>query len=138
MAPIRWLKPIATAVERLRGRSSVVIDFGELSDRLDEIDIHDESELRGAFSSGLDFIADKAANQALGTMANPGKFLREHRAFQQGFERRLRKAWQEALDLFDLTRLLSLEFGTDVHRRCGQAAADEQDFVLEALTRLHG
>ena len=98
MTPVPWLKPLVTVVERLRGRSSVVIDFGELSDRLDEIDIHDEGELGAALTSGLDSIADKAAKQAVGTMANPGKFLREQRAFQQRFERRLRKAWQEALD----------------------------------------
>ena len=122
----------------MRGRSSVLIDLGELADRLDEINIEDEGELHGALTSGLESITDKAATQALGAMASPGRILREYRAFQGGFESRLWKAWKRALDIFDLTRVLSLEFGADLNETSRPAAAAQQDFVFEALTRLHG
>ncbi len=93
------------------------IDLIRPADRLDYIDVTSRDELEHIFKSEIEWITDQAANQALNSLADAGKVLKGHRAFQRGLELRLQKTWQKALDLFDLARVLSLEFGSDLNEK---------------------
>jgi len=63
--------------------------------------------------------------------------LRNRRRRIRGFERRLRKRWGRALDLYRATLEAALEAGSDFNQEHRPRAAEENDFLFEALTRLH-
>jgi hypothetical protein len=65
------------------------------------------------------------------------RMLRHRQKFARGFERRLQKRWGRALDLYRACLEVSLESGSDFNEKHRPAAAEEGDFLFEALTRLH-
>lgn len=90
------------------------------------------------FKTEFESITDDAATDALRSLLDARGAIKDHRRFQRGFESRLQRTWRQAVDLFDLMRVLALEFGSDVNDRLRPAAAAKHDFVFEALSRLHG
>ena len=65
------------------------------------------------------------------------RMLRWHRRHQRAFERRLRKHWGKALDLYFAVAVSAEEAGATFDSTHRPAAAERQDFVFEALTGLH-
>jgi hypothetical protein len=63
--------------------------------------------------------------------------LRWHRRQQRAFERRLRKHWGKALDLYFAVAVCAEEAGATFNDRHRPAAEEHQDLVFEAMTGLH-
>ena len=94
----------------------------------------------------LDVIAQDVLNEATPRIAasvlrtlkrTAGRMLRDHRRCQMGFERRLRGVWGEPLDLLKMLLVAATEAGSDFNAKNRETAAETQDYVFEALTRLH-
>jgi hypothetical protein len=64
--------------------------------------------------------------------------LQEQHDIRKGFEERLLLRWGEALSLYDLYLLVTTQIGQDVNQEGREEAIDQQDFVFEALIRIHG
>jgi hypothetical protein len=91
-----------------------------------------------AFSKALDEAFDKSVPRVTERLIRTApRMLRWHRRQQRAFERRLRKHWGRALDLFFAVVVSAEEAGATFNTTHRPAAADRQDFVFEALTGLH-
>lgn len=64
--------------------------------------------------------------------------LAQEAAERIGFEERNYAVWKEPLDLLELFLLTTIDLGDDFNRKYRPEAAKNNDFVFEALTRLHG
>ncbi len=64
--------------------------------------------------------------------------LKSARAERARFERRLRKRWRQALDLYEAVLLAAYEAGPYVDNRYGTKAAARNDMTYQALKLLHG
>ena len=115
------------------------IDVAQFAERLENLAAAAPSEFDEAVTLEIGSITDKAANDFFrGLLSNARDILPEQRKFRRGFESRLRQSWQRALDIFDLIQVLCMEFGADFNEKRRPDAVARQDFVFEALTRLHG
>lgn len=126
---------------RLRNRNTTItIDFHPLADRLEELaESHSDEFVEEQITRELGSVAEKAAEELTRELLrNASRELGKLAKFRTGFEARLFKAWKDALNLFDLVRSLSTELGADLNEEARPKAAADQDFVFEALTRLHG
>ncbi len=65
------------------------------------------------------------------------KMLTERRSYQEGFENRLMKRWQKPVDLLEMFYVMALESGEEFNNKHREEAARNQDFLFEALTRIH-
>ena len=63
--------------------------------------------------------------------------LEAFREERRGFERRLANFWGMPLDLLELFIGIALEAGMTFNKKYREAAAKSDDYVFEALTRLH-
>lgn len=63
--------------------------------------------------------------------------LAEHEEMRIGFEKRLHQLWGTALDALYMLIVMSREAGEDYNAALGSSAVERQDFVFEALVRLH-
>lgn len=59
------------------------------------------------------------------------------RGRKNGFEQRLYIEWQDAIDLLETFIVVALETGEEINHEHREQAAEEQDYVFEALTYLH-
>jgi hypothetical protein len=91
-----------------------------------------------AFSKALDEALDKDVPRVTEKLIRTApRMLRWHRRRQRAFERRLRKEWGKALDLYYAVGVAAEEAGATFDRTHRPSAAEHQDFVFEALTGLH-
>lgn len=65
------------------------------------------------------------------------RMLREHRKEQKTFESRLLKKWKKGIDLLEMLVVIALEAGEDFNESNRPKAAEQNDYVFEALVRLH-
>lgn len=63
--------------------------------------------------------------------------LAERRADERAFKRRLANTWKEAFTLYEIVLICANEAGSEFNQAHRTRAAKEQDFVFEALVRLH-
>ena len=133
---------IRTLIERLRGMRDVKVrmDLTPLVDRLEQEALDDGTGCFGNIISEetqriLNETADKVSDALL---RNATREVSRRRRFRAGFESRLLLRWDPALRVFDLVQGLATEFGMDANARFRPQAAADDDFVFEALTRLHG
>ncbi|WP_329063527.1 DUF5677 domain-containing protein [Amycolatopsis sp. NBC_01480] len=99
------------------------IDLDASSDQI-------SAALEGATSESADILA-RSLRQ------NSQKMLREHRRIRKGFERRLRKRWARALDLYECVYTSCLEVGEKHDQTHRSEAVNNNDVKFEALTLLH-
>ena len=103
-----------------------------------DLDQHPDIELE---SSGTDMIPGLAGDIASLILVSINKgaasWLKRHRRYRKGFEKRLNERWKCPLDLLDLVIALTTEAGTEFNRKFRNAAVASGDSVFEALTRLH-
>jgi hypothetical protein len=65
------------------------------------------------------------------------RVLKAKRVERGGFEKRLAKRWGVPLDLLEIFRELAVQAGDDFNNEFRAAAAVDQNFTFEVLTRLH-
>ncbi len=65
------------------------------------------------------------------------RLVRADRRTRAGFEKRLMRRWRRAIDLYDLFLIVARQGGEDFNRENREQAVKDQDFVFEALTRIH-
>lgn len=65
------------------------------------------------------------------------KMLSQRRGVRQRFESGLVKMWKKPLDLLETHLAIALEAGEEFNSEYRGAASEENNFVFEALTRLH-
>ncbi len=65
------------------------------------------------------------------------RILRENHEYQAGFESRLYVVWGRALDLLNILIIISLEAGASFNSQYRDEASANNDYVFDALTRLH-
>lgn len=63
--------------------------------------------------------------------------LRERRAFLKGFQKRHYKLWKKGLNLLEAYLVVAYEIGENFNKNYREDASRVQDYVFEALTRLH-
>jgi hypothetical protein len=68
--------------------------------------------------------------------AHAEEMLVDRRQIRGEFEQRQREKWDKAFDCLTMLLEAAREAGEEYHRAC-QAAAAEQDFIYDALVRLH-
>src|SRR6266508_3823993 len=93
-----------------------------------------EPEFTKVFLDGIDKSIPPFVDRLIREMP---RMLRNRRRLARAFERRLRGRWGHALDLYLATVEVALESGLDFNGRHRPAAAKENDYLFEALTRLH-
>jgi hypothetical protein len=93
-----------------------------------------EEKFLDAVLQGIDKSVPSLVDRLLRDMPS---MLRSRRRKIRGFERRLRKRWGKALDLYGATLEVAFEAGSDFNDKHRSLAASEGDFLFEALTRLH-
>lgn len=133
------LKPLARIIWREPTSLVVRLDLAGFAERLEKLANGTPSELDEALRLEIDAITDKAANEYCRVLlSNADKTLAEQRKFRRGFESRLEEGWHRALGIFHLVQVLCTQFGAEFNDKRRPDAAARQDFVFEALTRLHG
>ncbi|MCB9431958.1 MAG: hypothetical protein H6668_08230 [Ardenticatenaceae bacterium] len=68
---------------------------------------------------------------------NRSTMLKAHRKDMKGFEKRLDKDWKRPFDLFESFLVLAFEAGDEFNSDFRKDATEVENYVLEALTRLH-
>lgn len=71
------------------------------------------------------------------TLRGQSSQLREHRAHDRGFKKRLARTWSEAFTLYLVVLLSAVDAGSDFYTNHREQAGKDNDFRFEALTSLH-
>lgn len=110
-----------------------------------EIDIGDEQELDKLYQKYLDKV-EKLVPEIIEVMTKPivvavkkdmPSILKSHRKEIKGFENRLRKEWKKPLDFLETFVILVVEAGADFNEKYRNEEFEAQNYVFDALTRLH-
>jgi len=110
-----------------------------------EIDIGEDQELDKLYQEYVAKV-EKLAPEIMEVMTSPilagvkkemPSILKAHRKEMKGFENRLHKEWKKPLDLLETFVILAFEAGADFNHKFRKEAAEVQDHVFDALTRLH-
>ena len=114
------------------GAVRVDLDFSEQEiDRL-------VSELSQAVARAMPAVIQEVSAGLLGTLKEESAaMLRDRRSGRESFDARLQDTWSEPLDLLEMLLAIALEAGDDFNREFRSDAAEQGDFVFDALTRLH-
>lgn len=96
----------------------------------------------GASSEQISAALERATNESAETVVAElrrigPKMLREHAKIRKGFEKRLRKRWARALDLYECVYTACFEAGEQFNNEQRPRAAADNDVRFEALTLLH-
>lgn len=94
-----------------------------------------ESALHGHFDDQTDAIAAQITEITSRTFKDNAAEIREYRS---GFERRLLQSWDPAIELFDVLVIFATDLGAQRNDKFRPIAAQDEDYVFEALVRLHG
>jgi len=122
----------ASVLERMAGEFASVLErmAGE-----DEGEVEIGDEFREEFDSVSEDVAEEIASELL---KEAGSHARSLSRFRLGFEKRLREVWGEPLEVYDCVQSFAAELGERANKRWRPIAAKDNDFIFEALTRLHG
>ena len=86
------------------------------------------------FANALELISPKFYEDLL---ARAPEMLSQHKELNRDFEERLESHWGRALNLLRIVLQISFELGERFNKEQRPAAAQESDFVFEALISLH-
>ncbi|TQM71175.1 hypothetical protein FHX41_4927 [Actinomadura hallensis] len=88
--------------------------------------------------NSIETIVNETAPQLIASLKRTApRMLREHRRIARRFEKRLRKNWGRALDMFYALCVCALEIGEEFAYRNEAVARKEGDLVYEAAVGLH-
>jgi len=65
------------------------------------------------------------------------KMLKERRKINRSFEKRLMKRWAKPIDLLEMFYVIAFEVGEEFNREYREEAAKNNDYLFDALTRIH-
>ena len=65
------------------------------------------------------------------------KMLKERRKINRFFEKRLMKRWAKPIDLLEMFYVIAFEVGEEFNREYREEAAKNNDYLFDALTRIH-
>lgn len=83
-------------------------------------------------------ISDEIASLLYKSLRKSAKsMLKDRRRFLKGFEKRHYSLWKKGIDLLESFLVAAFELGENFNRYYRNAASENQDFIFEALTRLH-
>lgn len=110
-----------------------------------EIDIGGEKELDELFqefvskleNSFPEIIEEMTTPVLTELKENMPAMLTAHRKDMESFERRLSGDWQKPIDLFEAFLVLAFEAGDEFNNEFRKDKAEAENYVFEALTRLH-
>jgi hypothetical protein len=95
-------------------------------------------EVGGKLDQIIDDRLPKAAMAFLVALKKDAKrMLADQRKLRQGFEKRLLEKWSKPFDLLLMLIVTSTEAGEDYNATLRPAAATENDYVFDALIKLH-
>ena len=94
-----------------------------------------DSKLSSATVSAIEAGADTLTKALMKGMP---RLLKRQRGLRSGFEKRLSRIWGPALNGYDLLWTLSVGAGSRCNTTYRPRAAEKQDYVFDALSRLHG
>jgi len=96
------------------------------------------NEFGRALSQEIPKVADEVAAIVLKQLKNDAApMLRQHEKERRCFEARLAGKWRPPLDLLTMFATLALEAGDAFNRECHASPAQQNNYLLEVLTRLH-
>ena len=116
-------------------RTSITVDLGRLADALSDGSDGMDERFQSELAARTDETASQMEAAILESGVSPTEELIKSRA---GFESRLLEIWQPALEIFDLVQAFASEIGGDINLELRPRAAARQDYLFEALVRLHG
>lgn len=128
----------------LTGEQFIVLDIPE-SDSI-AIDISDYNNELEEFSKEFDEklfdlipeVVDMMSQILLTRLENKApRMLRQRRERIKTFQHKLSTDWENAFDLFEMFLNIAYEVGDDFNKEFRKAITEEDQFLLEALTRLH-
>jgi hypothetical protein len=110
-----------------------------------EIDIGGEKELEKFYQEFIgklegaipEIIEEMTVSILSGLMEDMPVMLKAHRKDMKGFEKRLQNDWKKPFDLFEAFLVLALEAGEEFNDEFRKDETERENYVLEALTRLH-
>lgn len=88
----------------------------------------------GAVAHATDAVAPEVAS---GLIKTAPKMMRSRNRNKRGFERRLRKYWGDALDLYYIVAVCAEETGATFHSGWISSGVEYQDYLFLALGQLH-
>lgn len=110
-----------------------------------EIDIGGEKELDELYQEFVEkiqelfpeILEEMTVPILAGLKKNMPAMLKARRKDMKGFEQRLNGDWKKPFDLFEAFWVLAFEAGEDFNNEFRKDKAEVENYVLEALTRLH-
>lgn len=129
-----------TALRRLlTDQPPISMDLTPMSDLLAQYEALDQETFESAATEEIARLTDRVGGDlAMSLLRDPERSILELRKFRSAYENRLLRSWDPALATFDLMQTLCVEFGEEFGERFFEEAAASEDWVFEALTRLHG
>jgi hypothetical protein len=112
----------------------------EVSRAAEELGLNDEQvqELFQELEKKVPGIISESARLIIKTLKSRAKsMLRWRRSNIRKFEKRTRKRWKRAIDLFEMYLVIAFEAGEDFTQEFYEEAIEKDGFVFAALTRLH-
>ncbi|MYC07419.1 MAG: hypothetical protein F4X57_09660 [Chloroflexi bacterium] len=100
----------------------------------------DANQLEDKISKMIPDVCDETATDMLASIKEDAFSggLEEARTGRREFERRLMEVWKKPIELLELFVSLATEAGVDFNSEFGNEAVSSDDYLFEALTRLHG
>jgi hypothetical protein len=101
-------------------------------------EIPDSKKISKMINNIMSKTLPKSAEVLLNTLKiKSSKMLKERRNYQDGFEKRLMRRWEKPVDLLEMFYVIALESGEEFNKKHREEAAINQDFLFDALTRIH-
>jgi len=110
-----------------------------------EIDIGEEKDLDEFYQEFLEKL-EKSVPEIIEEMTIPilsglrkdmPAMLKARRKYMKGFEKKLHSDWEKPFDLFEAFLVLAFEAGDEFNNEFRKDEKEKENYVLEALTRLH-
>jgi hypothetical protein len=109
-----------------------------LVQELEKRGIHPEKAIE-IFKDVLDEVIQELTPKIFNTLkVNMPALLKENKKMRRSFEKRQYELWKEPLDMLEAFLHLSIEVGDVVNRDLRLTATEENCFLIDAVTRLHG
>jgi hypothetical protein len=115
-------------------RGAVPVDMGDLTPDLNGL----LSELSKSLTELIPKLTrDISAVILLQLKRDASSMLKERRKEETAFEARLAKKWRKPIDLLEMFLVIATEAGDDFNGEFRPAVSKENDYLFDALTRLH-
>lgn len=112
----------------------IEIDIGDPNQELDEVFKEFIANMQDSFP---EIIREMSLPLLSGLKKYAPAMLKERRGDLKKFETRLSKDWEKLFDLFEMFLVIAIETGEEFNIEFRKDKREKNNYVLEALTRLH-